>query len=230
MHHRFEKNHPGKIAFVSVCAAIFILACSGSFVYSEEILIDDFVSGLHPSWREKVFNKKTAYSVIKENNRFVVKAESRASASALYREVHYNIEKYPFLLWSWKIDHVLSAGDGRKKEGDDYAARVYVVFPSWLFWKTKSITYVWASKLPAGKILRSPYTPNVAIIVLQTGNGKAGQWVRERRNVLEDYRNCFKEDPPERKAIAMMTDTDNTKENAIAWYGPISIAPDAIDR
>ena len=35
------------------------------------------------------------------------------------------------------------------------------------------------------------------------------------------YKQAFGEDPPMIKGIAIMTDTDNTKERAIAYYGDI---------
>jgi hypothetical protein len=62
------------------------------------------------------------------------------------------------------------------------------------------------------------------MIAVESGNGKAGQWVSEQRNVLEDYRRYFGQDPPRPGAVAIMTDSDNTGESATAWYGPISIS------
>ena len=61
------------------------------------------------------------------------------------------------------------------------------------------------------------------MIAVESGPEKTGQWLEEKRNVLEDFRRHFGEDPPKVGAIAIMTDTDNTGEKAIAWYGPISI-------
>jgi hypothetical protein len=42
-----------------------------------------------------------------------------------------------------------------------------------------------------------------------------------QRNLLDDYRQAFGEEPPNVGAIAIMTDTDNTGETAVAWYGDI---------
>jgi hypothetical protein len=73
-----------------------------------------------------------------------------------------------------------------------------------------------------------PFYGNAMMIAVQSGSGLTGKWVEERRNVLEDYRRYFGTDPPSAGAIAIMTDTDNTGEEALAWYGPIRIvsAPD----
>ena len=65
------------------------------------------------------------------------------------------------------------------------------------------------------------------MIAVETGSTRTGRWVVEKRNVLEDYRRVFGLDPPKAGAIAIMTDTDNTGEEAVAYYGPIRILPDS---
>ena len=63
------------------------------------------------------------------------------------------------------------------------------------------------------------------MIAVRSGSGEVGNWVGERRNIVEDYRRCFGQDPPSVGAVAVMTDTDNTGEEAMAWYGPIRVLP-----
>jgi hypothetical protein len=121
------------------------------------------------------------------------------------------------------LNRVLAKRSALHKDGDDYAARVYVVFPSWAFWKTKALNYIWANKLPIGQAVPNPFTANAMTIAVQSGPDLTGQWIEERRNVFEDYRRSFGTDPPKAGAIAIMTDTDNTGEEAAAWYGPIRV-------
>lgn len=189
------------------------------------VLLDDYNGGLSPKWEEKSFKGKTQYQVIREGDQWCIKATSRASASGLYYKMDYDLKEYPILKWRWKVDHVLSKGDESRKEGDDYAARVYVVFPSLMFWKTKALNYIWANRLPVGKGVPNPFTSSAVMIAVESGSTNAGLWREERRNVLEDYRAFFGQDPPRVGAIAIMTDTDNTGEEATAWYGPIQILP-----
>ena len=190
-----------------------------------EIVIDDYKGGLSPGWKEKVFKERTRYEVIQEDKESFIKATSRASASALYYEINFDPRAHPILTWRWKVNRILTKGDALKKEGDDYAARVYVVFPSFLFWKTRAINYIWANKLPRGEIVPNAFTSNAMMIAVRSGSGEVGTWVEERRNIVEDYRRCFGQDPPEVGSIAIMTDTDNTGEEAVAWYGPIRVLP-----
>lgn len=189
----------------------------------EGIVLDDYTKGLSSKWQEKSFQGQTEYRVTRENGRLCVRASSHGSASGLYYKVKYDLEEYPILTWEWKVENVLAHGDALHKEGDDYAARVYVIFPSWLFWRTKALNYIWANKLPKGRAVRNAFVKNAVMIAVESGPGMAGQWLTETRNVLEDYRQQFGEDPPEVGAIAIMTDTDNTDGNAVAWYGVIRI-------
>lgn len=203
------------------CVLILIPPCLSA--WPDEILLDDYKHGLSPKWEEKSFKGKTEYQVTREDNQLCIKASSNSSASGLYYKIDYDSKEYPLLMWRWKVDHVLSKGDARYKDGDDYSARVYVIFPSWAFWRTKALNYVWANKFPQGEAVPNAFTKNAMMIAVESGPERTGQWMEEKRNVLEDYRRYFGGHPPKVGAIAIMTDTDNTGEAATAWYGPISI-------
>ena len=189
------------------------------------LLIDDFAKGISAGWEKKVFKGETAYRPVVEEGRPAVKAESRATASALIYKVSLDPKTYPRLSWSWKFVHTIGKGDERTKAGDDYAARVYVVFPSALFWRTRAVNYIWANRLPVGAFLPNAFTGNAVMVAVESGDGNAGRWIDEERDLVEDYRRAFGEDPPGIGAVAIMTDTDNTGEQAVAWYGAIRFLP-----
>jgi hypothetical protein len=218
------KQNAGVRKILSACSFfVCILACSSSFVHGEEILVDDYQNGLSPHWQEKRFKGKTHYTVVREDGFQCIRAVSRTSASALIYKIEYDLRDYPWLAWTWKVADILVKGDATTRAGDDYAARVYVVFPSVAFWRTKTLVYIWANKLPQGKAVPNPFTANAVMVAVESGREKRGQWLLEKRNVLDDYRQYFGEDPPKAGAVAIMTDTDNTGEDATAWYGPIRI-------
>jgi len=191
-----------------------------------DIVVNDYKNGLSSAWEEKSFKGNTRYEITQEDGERCIKATSYGAASGLYYRISYDPKEYPFLTWRWKVGNILLKGDELKKEGDDYAARVYVVFPSALFWRTKAINYIWANKLPAGQAVPNPFTSNAMMVAVESGPAHVGEWREERRNVLEDYRKFFSEDPPKVGAVAIMTDTDNTGEKAVAWYGPIRLSSD----
>jgi hypothetical protein len=84
-----------------------------------------------------------------------------------------------------------------------------------------AINYIWESKAPVGTMVPNPYTDRVMMFVVESGSAKLHQWVNEERNVYEDYKKAFGEEPPMISGVAIMTDTDNTGESAIAYYGNI---------
>lgn len=190
---------------------------------SDEIIIDNYQNRISSKWKSKSFSGQTDYRLDQYNNQPAIHATSNGSASGLFYEIEYDPRQYPVLSWSWKIDNIIQKGDARHKEGDDYAARVYVVFPSWLFWKTRAINYIWANRLPKETMIANAFTDNAIMIAVRSGPTETGQWLFESRNIYEDYRRAFGEEPPKAGAVAIMTDTDNTGETASAWYGVISI-------
>lgn len=200
---------------------IFFILPAGAA--EEGLLIDDFENGLSEGWSVKSFEGETRYEVVRDGANHVLKAESRASASGLIYEIEFDPAQFPVLSWRWKINDIIAAGDERTKQGDDYAARVYVIFPHWFFPKTRTLNYIWANHLAAGEMLPNAYTANAMMLAVASGPENVGKWVEARRNIVEDFRRAFGEDPPAAGAIAVMTDTDGTGATATAWYDEIRL-------
>ena len=208
----------------SVC---IVLTCLTSGAFANGVLnFGSFDNHGLTGWKEKSFKGNTDYTIIKDGQRRVLQAKSNAAASGLIFETEYDPAEYPVLHWRWKIDNTNAKGDSRTKAGDDYAARVYVVFPHWFFPKTRTLNYIWANRLEKGAVTPNAYTGNAMMIAVESGPANAGTWVEVRRNIVEDFRRAFGEDPPKVGAIAIMTDTDNTGESATAWYGDITASRD----
>jgi hypothetical protein len=188
-----------------------------------EIIIDDFAQGIKPGWEKQLFKGETGYTWIKEENRGFVRAASKNAASGLIYKVDFDPQQYPYIIWNWKVDNIIKNGDATKKTGDDYPARVYVVFPSLFFWKTRAVNYIWANRLPRNKAIPSSYTSNSVMVSVQSGQAETGRWLTETRNIYEDFQGFFGDKPSRVGAIAIMTDTDNTGESASASYGPIAV-------
>lgn len=199
-------------------------------------------------WERLTFSsvkKQTRYRMVRHQGAVVVAAQSQGAASGLIRYLNFDVEQYPWLTWRWHIEHVLEKGDLRTKRGDDYAARVYVAFefePERASWWQRTahaiacrsagralpgtiLTYIWANRAPEGMVVDSAYADQAKMVVLQSGNVKAGQWIVERRNIAEDYQHVFGRQPPPAMGIAIMTDTDDTGESTSAQYGDIILLP-----
>jgi hypothetical protein len=189
--------------------------------------------------------RHTAYRVVQDDGVTVLRAEADASASGLIRRIELDPARHPVLSWRWKIARVVDKADATRKEGDDYAARIYVAFkydPARVSWFDRAkyalirliygeypphagLNYIWDNRLAPGTVLANAYTERVRMIVVRSGNAEANRWIAEERNVLEDYRRAFGEEPPPVSGVAVMTDTDDTGARALAWYGDITFGP-----
>jgi hypothetical protein len=203
---------------VLFATVLFPLLAATSAAAPPQLVIDDFERGLSPEWTVKSFKGETVYRVVSDSGSRVLQGGSRAAASGLVRKLDLDPRTYPVLSWRWKVADTIPQGNEHMKAGDDYAARVYVIFPHWFFPKTRTLNYIWANHLPKGEFLPNAFTGNAMMVAVESGSEKAGQWLTERRNLVEDYRRAFGEEPPRIGAIAVMTDTDNTGAAAVGWY------------
>ena len=238
------------LSSVNLIAILAALGCSSAAQADAVIDAGTFstaaVGNIPPAgWEPLVFQKiarHTDYVFVKDGDVVVVKATSVAAASGLTHRINIDLRKYPFIKWRWKVDDVIEKSDVHRRDGDDYAARVYVTFayePDKFSFGKKleytaarilfgqdtpiaAINYIWDSKTPVDTIVDNVYTDFVKMIVVESGINKVGQWVEEERNLYEDYKQAFGSEPPMVSGVAIMTDTDNTGESAVAYYGDIT--------
>ena len=179
-------------------------------------------------WEEKIFKGKVIYAVEGKEGLSYVRATSDSAASALYYKIRLDAKnKNPLIAWRWRVDKfpVKSGPESLETENeDDFAARVYVIFPAAFILNSKVLEYVWAETLPVGTAGTSPYSKHIKLIVAESGPDKDGSWRVEERDVLADYRMMFGKDP-ERDigAVAFMTNTEHTKMSADAMYDEIRL-------
>ncbi|MEI2636457.1 MAG: DUF3047 domain-containing protein [Methylotenera sp.] len=203
----------------SLCSLLLLLPII-IFADGERIDVARFSQGETSGWKTKVFSGETRYSTASSSGRTALHASSSKAASGLFRKINIDLRKTPVLHWSWKVDNVLVGTDERTKAGDDYPARVYVVFSGGAaFWRTRAINYVWSNNQPVNSHWPNAFTKNAQMIAVQSGPERVGEWVKEQHDVLADYRKLFGTEPNNVEAVAIMTDTDNTGATASAWYG-----------
>jgi hypothetical protein len=176
-------------------------------------------------WEEKTLKGKVVYSIEKGDDLSYVRAKSRNTASALYHKIKLDINKRPIIHWKWRVDEFPKRSLPEEIESikeEDFAARVYVIFPAAFFTKSKVIEYIWSETIPKGTSGVSGYSKNIKILVLE--KGRARDWRFEKRDIYEDYMKLFGEKPRLNVgAIAFMTDADSTRTNADAVYDEIEI-------
>ena len=210
-------------------SATLFLAVAATVASAAEApdLFDGFGPGWRERWREeRFFQTPTIYSVGSDDGRPVLHAVSRAAHAGLVRRCEVSLPSLAELRWRWKVPAPLAnPRPERTRGGDDYAARIFVIFESsWIPLQTRAINYVWSAREPVGTMFPNPYTKNVAMCVVRSGTAGAGRWHEERRDVLADYRQFFGEPPRRISAVAVLVDTDDTGLTAEAWFADLSLA------
>ena len=181
---------------------------------------------LDPSrWREVEVRGHTDYAQVSLDGRSCLRLQSRGGASILLHPIRFDPDDYEWLSWSWRVDRLIEGEALNQKEGSDAVARLYVYFESHgLPWQKRNLDYVWSSTLPVGTILNSPFSSTSKIIVVESGVAALGQWRSVERNLQDDYKRCFGENPRDVVAIGVMNDTDNTGGEALAYLDELRVS------
>ena len=188
---------------------------------------------------------KNKLSLSKEGKRTILKVKSIGSASSVLKRLEVDLNKFPVLVWRWKVNRVVGMAVETRKDRNDAAARIRVIygrpalkplrappeieklFKGFNFRmkggepRGHKIDYIWANAIPRGEIINYPGSKNHKMVVLQSGNKRTNKWIWEKRNLYKDFRHCFEGIPPMLIGIAVLTDTDQTNEGVIAHYSSI---------
>jgi len=198
--------------------------------------------GALPGWQPYVFpraSRRTEYTLVEDEGRVVLRARADASMSGLVREQRVDLRQYPVLAWRWKVMSLPANADLSTRAGDDFAARLYLLFDlpdealsavdrvklamARAVWDARlpnaTLCYVWDVRAPVGTIAPSAYTDRVRMVVADTGPALLGKWVERERNVAADFRAAFGIEAPPVSAIVLAADTDNTGASTEAYFG-----------
>jgi len=198
-------------------------------------------------WMPKAFSRfkrDTRYSLQIEGDSTVLQARSDASASLYSTVFKTPLSPAPDRLsWRWKTERLIPGADNRDKDREDSPVRVIVAFDGdmkslpaaeqrrfSLSWALSGETppfavleYVWSEQLPVGTVIASAHTTQVKMVVASSGQAGLGQWQSIQRNLREDYARAYGVAPGPVLNVAVMTDTDNTRQQAVGFYADIRL-------
>ena len=205
---------------------LFKLILIGAFIqttlYAEEVKVFEFTEKeLSELTVRKVrgADKKTTYSVGSNDNGNYLKAIADNAASGLGKEIKIDLNKTPFINITWKIEKDIPGIDETTKKGHDFAARVFVIKKTGATaLSNRAVNYVFSSNQDIGSNSPSPYTKKSVDNVLATTKTKLNEWVTVKANVKEDFKKFHNLDVNELDGIAIMSDTDNSKQKSITYY------------
>jgi hypothetical protein len=192
-----------------------------------------------------VGKKRTQYDLVLDGAHPVLHAMADGAASALAFPLHVDLVATPLLVWRWKIAAPIPDADPAVATQEDSPARVVLEFDGDIGrlppiergiygiaehvagrkLPYATLMYIYANDLPVGTVVPNPRTRRVQMVVAASGAGEAGVWESERRNVRDDFRRAFGEEPGPLGAIGVLTDSDNTHSHAEAWYGDLRLEP-----
>ena len=211
---------------------IAVLAGLALAAGAEVVVVEDWsqpllgAHGTPTGWRPyETIGGRPAYdfTVVENDGRRALLLKSHDDHSTIARELHVDLRATPILEWSWKAVQLPAGGDIRRKETSDLTAHIYVIWPRFpAMVRSRLIGYVWDAAAPVQTVEKSRKTGSVHFFVLRSGPGELGRWLTERRNVLEDYRRVFGEDPEDPRALALSIDTNDTHSEAEALIGRIA--------
>lgn len=221
-------------AKVRRCAGVLagITAVFVADIATAAFSVDDRELRLVPSelieWKEHSFEGYTQYNLVEMEEGAAVHAvcDNRAASGLFYRG-EIDLDRTPNVEWTWRVDSVPSGFDERTREGDDFAARIYLVDSSSLLpWRTLALNYVWAWGEAEGADWPNPHQGRTHMVAVRSGPPESpGSWRTERRNVKEDFLHLHDREVTKLTAVAIMTDCDDTGERMEAWYGTIRFLP-----
>ena len=188
----------------------------------------------------------TQYALVRDDElgTTVLEGSANAAAGALIYRFDGDARINSILRFKWKPSSLIASSDPRTKGGDDYVARIYVTFAfdperttirektentvaQVLYGETPphaALSYVFTHKAALGAIITSPYTQRVKKIVVDADPASIGKWKSFTRDIYDDYKRAFGEEPTRISGIAIMVDTDNTGETTSARFGDITLS------
>jgi hypothetical protein len=189
----------------------------------------------------------TQFSYARKDGRDALAVKAVSSASMLRHKVRVEPAELGNVRFSWKVPQLIAEADMASRDADDSPVRVILAFEgdrsrfsarnSMMSELALALTgeempfatlmYVWCNKRAPGTVINNARTDRVRKIVVESGARKLDQWLDYERDIRADYQRAFGEAPGALVGIAIMTDSDNTRTTANAWYGPVQLSPSA---
>ena len=203
-----------KILLITVSWILLLQA-----VIAEKVNIFYFTEDEIKKLKVRKVKGETSWSLGSNEKGNFIKAEAEGKGSGLGKEVKIDLIKTPFINITWKVEKDLSGIVENSKKGHDYAARVFVVKKTGsTALSNRAISYVFSSNNLINDNWNSPYTKKSVDYVLSTTKNDLDKWVTVKANVKEHFKKFHDLDVKELSGVAIMTDTDNSKLKAIAYY------------
>jgi hypothetical protein len=213
-----------------IVLAVLLATASVVWAQGAQLVVEDWSKtpvgqkGVPPGWKAQNWGSPSYdFEIVSEGSGRRLHMTSNGDSSTINKEIKIDCKDYQILQWSWKVVELPKGADARKKATDDEAAQIYVTFPRFpSAVRSRIIGYIWDTTAPAGSMFKSQKTGLVTYVVVRSGETDLGKWLTESRNVCQDYKKIYGEDPDEKiEALSIGIDSDDTRSRAEAYFGEI---------
>lgn len=201
---------------------VVLLAVSPAWA-EDRLVMADFSSGVDakgvpPGWQVKEKSGTADFAVVKDGDLHALVLRSANTSFSLQKEVKVDVKQHPVLSWKWKVTKLPKDGDFRRSRTDDQAAQLFLAFT-----KTKAIVYIWDTSAPQGLMESTSPAPfmTVKVVVVRSGPSELGKWITETRNVYEDYKKFYGEDPPVVSGMRLQINSQHTETSGESWFADV---------
>jgi Protein of unknown function (DUF3047) len=210
--------------------AVLVSCCSAAL--AAESVVEDWSScpvgtrGIPPGWERQPWSKGTYdFTVVENDGHKVMHMRSVNDSSRICKVIKDTVvlDKTPILEWRWKVISLPISGDVRERRTDDKSAQIYVTWPRFPeALNSRVIGYIWNSVPTEQAIFKSHKSVMVTYIIVRSGPAGLGAWITERRNIREDYKMIYGEEPDDPAVITFGCDSNDTKSSAESFMGTIA--------
>jgi Protein of unknown function (DUF3047) len=203
------------------------------------------------AWRHyKLPGKRaTQFQVASDQGRKGLRVQAKSSASMMRYALRVEPQALGALKFSWKVPQTITEADVSQRDLDDSPVRLVLAFEgdtskfsarnAMLSELSRTITgeplpyatlmYVWCNTSAQNSVVLNPRTDRIRKIVLESGGKNLGRWLDYERDIRADFIKAFGEEPGALLGVALMTDTDNTQGQTMAYYGPVALTKAVAD-
>jgi hypothetical protein len=170
-------------------------------------------TGLPKPWTLKVKSGKAHVMVLQQQDSSILHLRCENASYSIERPLSVLLDQHPLFTWRWKAMKLPSSGDVRRKALNDQGLQILLAFEN-----RKVISYVWDANAPEGTVtdesLGWPFNLSVKVIVVKSGTDRVNEWITHTRDVHQDYRNLFSENPPALKGLRIQANTQYTQDRS----------------
>ena len=213
-----------------ILAALLLTVVTTAWAQNE-FVVEDWsthtigATGIPAGWKGQNWGSpKYEFTFVNHDGRKALHLRSAGDGSTISKDIKgkVDLKATPMLEWTWRVTVLPKGGDACKKATDDQAAQVYVTWPRFPeAVRSRIIGYIWDTTEPVGKICKSEKTGTVTYVVVRSGTADLGKWLTERRNVAQDFKQIYQDDPDSPAAVSIAIDSNDTNSTAESFIGPI---------